>query len=233
MGREYNKRTTRGRTSTPNQLLIILVTFFLGYLTATVCDIDTISRWLDKQVMAHNEERNSSEPKKERIAEKKSAKPKFEFYTLLTNDEAGRKEKPTAQTQLASHPVNHAQEQTTNTPPVQNLQLAANSAAKAAPVAAPAVKVAEAKPISPAIAVPARGSFSVQVAAFKARQDAEHMKGLLTLKGFNVSVNPINHPSRGLWYRVMVGPYANRALAQKAQVDLARTERLKGMVTAG
>ena len=58
------------------------------------------------------------------------------------------------------------------------------------------------------------------------------MKGLLTLKGFSVSIVSINDVSRGSWFRVVVGPYPNRNLAQKAQIDLAKNERLHGMVAA-
>ena len=57
------------------------------------------------------------------------------------------------------------------------------------------------------------------------------MKGLLILKGFDVHVVPVTH-ARGNWFRVVVGPYPNRDLAQKAQLTLARNARLNGMVTS-
>lgn len=224
MGREYsNKRPSRARSRAPNQFLVITITFLLGYFTATVFDIETITRWVNSQVLAHQEA--SKTPSKPQRQAAVPPKPKFEFYTLLTNEKVPNSEKGAA-AQASTHA-------STNTAAIQTaINTAATSAVKAtAPHAPqPAIKTVDAKPVSPAIG---RGAYSVQVASFKARQDAEHMKGLLTLKGFNVNIVPINHAYRGVWFRVVVGPYANRTLAQKAQMDLARNERLRGMITAG
>jgi cell division protein FtsN len=86
------------------------------------------------------------------------------------------------------------------------------------------------KPVAQQTAPRREGNFVVQVASFKARQDAEHMKGLLILKGFEVTVAPISTPTQGNWFRVIIGPYPNRVLALKAQGILAKTQRLRGMV---
>jgi cell division protein FtsN len=113
---------------------------------------------------------------------------------------------------------------TTTSNSVVNKQLAALS--RTQPIAA---KTTSAKQI---VQMPVRkeGNFVVQVASFKARQDAEHMKGLLILKGFEVTVVPVVMPNQGNWFRVIIGPYPNRVLALKAQNILARTQRIKGMV---
>lgn len=215
MGREYNnKRSSRARM--PNQFLVITITFLLGYLMATVVDIETITRWVNTQVLApHAEDQVSSKPKIQPQAAT-LPKPKFEFYTLLTNDKG-------ANTAKNNNSTPRTTATTSSVPSVD-----ANAAK--VPAQAPS-KMVEATPLTSESL--GKGAYSVQVASFKARQDAEHMKGLLTLKGFNVAVVPINHASRGVWFRVVVGPYANRTLAQKAQVDLARNERLHGMLTSG
>ncbi|USQ13368.1 SPOR domain-containing protein [Legionella lytica] len=240
MGREYKtKRSGRAHTSAPQQILVMAVCFLLGYFTATVFDVDAISHWVNSQVLAHHEARKEApKPQPERQAAI-PPKPKFEFYTLLTNEKtpssqqaANNAARPAATTTVAATPTAAAPNVTATT--AQTAVAATTVTASAsAPKSAPAVakvQVAEVRPITPAVS---RGSFSVQVAAFKARRDAEQMKGILTLKGFNVSVIPINHASKGIWYRVVVGPYANRSLAQRAQGDLARNSRLRGMVTAG
>lgn len=235
MGREYSstKRPARARSRAPNQFLVITITFLLGYFTATVFDIETITRWLNAQVLAHQDANKA--PNKSQAQQQAAIppKPKFEFYTLLTNE----KEKAATAPASARASANSTAVAAANPANAAALQTAINTATTSAVKAttprvaqAVAVKVVDAKPVAPAVG---RGAFSVQVASFKARQDAEHMKGLLTLKGFNVSVVPINHSNRGVWFRVVVGPYANRILAQKAQVDLARNERLRGMLTAG
>lgn len=232
MAKEYaSRRSSRARSSAPHQFLVVTVTFLLGYLTATVLDIETLSRWINTQVLAH-QEMNRETPKAQTPPQAAlPPKPKFEFYTLLANEKVPNSQAApnTANTPTpakASSPVTAAtQAATVNTAAVNAVKA---NAPKAQQVGA--VKTAETRA---AIPVAARGTYLVQVASFKARQDAEHMKGNLILKGFNVNVVPINHASKGNWFRVMVGPYSNRALAQKAQMDLARRERLRGMITAG
>ena len=59
------------------------------------------------------------------------------------------------------------------------------------------------------------------------------MKGKLILKGFDVYIIPVNHATKGNWFRVVIGPYSNRVLAQQAQINLAKNERLNGMITTG
>ncbi|BCA96338.1 cell division protein FtsN [Legionella antarctica] len=227
MARQYgNKRSTPQRSSASHQVLVIIVTFLLGYLTASVFDVGSISSWMNTQVLAHKQVKQK--PIK---AEKQQAqlppKPKFEFYTLLANEKTtgvaaqsnanNRRDRPSAS---AAQITSSAAVTTAAVHPVikQPVNLQQKGLAK----------VAEAEPIPQP--QESKGIFLVQVASFKVRQDAEHMKGMLILKGFNVKVVPVQ--ARGIWFRVVVGPYSNRALAQKAQETLARNERLRGMVTS-
>lgn len=235
MARDYgSKRTTRARNNAPQQFLVVIVSFLLGYLTACILDVGTISHWLNNQVLAH-EEAKPQPTKTEPQQAKLPPKPKFEFYTLLANEKRGAQPAATAPatTIAAANPV------AAPTTPVRvaTSTAGASVAAVAHPVAvkpttqSPAmVKVAEGKPLSTTTSQASRGAYLVQVASFKAQSDAEHMKALLTLKGFSVNVVPINTPNQGNWYRVVIGPYPNRDSAQKAQVTLAKTERLNGMV---
>jgi cell division protein FtsN len=229
MARQYgNKRSSRQRGSVPQQFLVVIVTFLLGYLTASVFDVGTISHWINTQVLAYQQEKQ--QPVK---AEKQQAqlppKPKFEFYTLLANEKVAG---TTTQSNANGRPVRpSAAASATQAASTAAVTTAAVHHATKQPLNSqqriPA-KVAEARPSSSAQV--SKGAYLVQVASFKARQDAEHMKGMLILKGFNVNVVPTQ--ARGGWFRVVVGPYSNRALAQKAQETLARNERLRGMVTS-
>ncbi|WP_298625488.1 SPOR domain-containing protein [uncultured Legionella sp.] len=236
MARDYGtRRTTRQKGSAPHQLLVIAVTFLLGYLTATFFDVQTVSTWLNTQVLAGHEQQQPTKPEPQQA--QIPPKPKFEFYTLLAND------KSAAQSAAHSNANRPAQVKTatpsapTSSPTVngaaaittaaRNTAVKPNANALHQPAA---VKVAEGKALTPAPVT--KGNFMVQVAAFKARQDAEHMKGLLILKGFNVNVVPVTN-TQGNWFRVVVGPYSNKGLAQQAQTTLAKTERLRGMVTGG
>lgn len=222
MAKDYGSRRSPARrgNSAPHQLLVITVTFLLGYLTASIWDVDTVGRWVNKQIAQEHglqQQPEKPKPKQEAVL----PKPKFEFYTLLANEKGGRsaaanqhfKTAPAASTAAASS-ANAA----------RSLAVQPHLAKPASEVP----KVAEAKPV---LTKPlSKGNYVVQVASFKARNDAEHMKGLLTLKGFEVTVVPISTPAQGAWFRVIIGPYPNRILAQKAQVILAKTQRINGMV---
>lgn len=214
MAREYGHRgPARRRSAAPNQFLLIVLAFLGGYLAASFFDMEKLSHWVNKQVASEQVAKHEV-AKAPAHAQQQPPKPKFEFYTLLAN------EKVPAQ---ANHPKPSAQVQAPATP-ITNNKIAA--VVKSAPAAA--VQVVTAKAVPP----PTKGSFAVQVASFKARKDAEQMKGLLTLKGFNVSVVPVVTKSQGSWFRVIVGPYPNKVLAQQAQGNLAKSERLHGMITS-
>jgi cell division protein FtsN len=230
MARNYsNKRSSRQSGSTPHQFLVVIVTFLLGYLTATIFDVETISHWMNTQVLAHHEVKQ--QPTKPGIQQAQiPPKQKFEFYTLLANEKVGG----ATQTNVNAA-ANHTSAPASPTQSTSPSAIAATihptmKSNPTRPQQAVPVKVAQGKPLAAAQA--SKGSYLVQVASFKVRQDAEHMKGLLILKGFDVNVVPVSN-AQGNWFRVVVGPYSDRVLAQKAQVSLAKNERLRGMVVGG
>ncbi len=149
-------------------------------------------------------------------------KPKFEFYTLL---EKGEKATP------KTAPANKSAPATQQTAPVTTAAITSQAAVQQARSShhPELVKVAEGKPLPPV----SKSNYIIQVASFKARQDADRMKGLLILKGFAVTVVPVATPNKGNWFRVLVGPYPNRELAKNAQFMLARNEHLNGMIRTG
>lgn len=223
MARDYGtRRTTRQKNRAPHQFLVISVTFLLGYLTASVLDVETVSHWLNTQVLESHQAKPEPIKKTPQTAEL-PPKPKFEFYTLLANEKgAGATQ---TQTNKATNPA--AVTATTGTS-VAAATIPATKPNTSISQQPAVVKVAEGKPLTPTHG--SKRAYLVQVAAFKARQDAEHMKGLLILKGFDVNVVPVTN-ARGNWFRVVVGPYSNRILAQQARGTIAKTERLRGVVT--
>ncbi len=230
MARDYGtRRAARKKSNGPQQFLVVIVTFLLGYLTATVFDLQKLTQWMNSQVL---ESQEAKQPVKSAHKNPEvPPKPKFEFYTLLANE----KDPKAAQANKTAPQTNAANTATTTTkatvPGSQAASATATAALKPTVVNAQQIakiKVTEGKPLRPISGK--QESFLVQVAAFKARSDAEHMKGLLTLKGFNVNVVPITN-GHGNWFRVVIGPYSNRGLAQQAQGTLARSEHLKGMIT--
>jgi cell division septation protein DedD len=102
-------------------------------------------------------------------------------------------------------------------------------AVEAAPVPAPAAKVPDslpaAKPPPPTVAPPAPkasagGSLVVQVAATRDQAEARRMVDRLKGKGYAASAERADLGAKGIWYRVSVGPYADRATADKAAAQL-------------
>lgn len=220
MARDYGtRRTTKQKSNAPHQLLVIAVSFLLGYFTASVVDLENLSHWLNTQVLAPHETTphpTKSDPKKAALP----PKPKFEFYTLLANEKKNGPVPATKSSALSgSKQVTPGVQAAAGTSVASTKQLTQHPGA---------TQVAEGKPQAPMQGN--KGAFLVQVAAFKAKQDADQMKGLLTLKGFNVRVVPVSN-ARGNWFRVVIGPYLNKTQAQQAQASLARNEHLRGMVT--
>jgi cell division protein FtsN len=220
MARDYgNRRPGRQRSSSPQHFLVLIVTFVLGYASATFFDFKQLSHWVNKQVLAIPEAKQEV-AKAEPHAAQVPPKPKFEFYTLLANEKVPSQ---------ANAGANH--EQAKSAPSTATNSVAAAAVKTAQATQGAALKVAELKKAADPVKSVGKGSYLVQVASFKARKDAEHMKGLLTLKGFDVAVVPVTN-ARGNWFRVVVGPYSSRLLAQNAQISLAKTERLHGVVTS-
>lgn len=228
MAKDYGtRRSTQQRNNGPHQLLVVVVTFLLGYLSATVFDIQTIGQWMNTQVL------DAQSPKPQPTAKQPMAqvppKPKFEFYTLLSDEKKGAAQ-PAAKpnTQVAATTTTAAATQPVAQVATETHAHATANTANSATQDPSAARVAEGKPLAPA--QKNQGTFLVQVAAFKARKDAEQMKGTLTLRGYDVNIVQVSN-TKGMWFRVVIGPYANRQSAQQAQTSIAKNERLKGMIT--
>lgn len=85
---------------------------------------------------------------------------------------------------------------------------------------APAEKGAADKPVSnqdKGAARPSESGFTVQLASFSLRSEAETLRSKLAGKGYNAVINESNQGDKGVWYRVRVG----RKLEQEAARELA------------
>ncbi|WP_131781078.1 SPOR domain-containing protein [Legionella gresilensis] len=242
MAKDYVKRPVRQRRNVPKQLVTLLASFLCGYLTATVFDFTSLSAWVNQHVLKHKE----LPAEKIKVAKQQIVKPKFEFYTLLAKDNT-----PPAPT------VNRMAVASARNQPIP--QLVPNSAMQGAALqgagntqqAQPQEIIGQRSPINSTTQLPnqhvrqavvsvdnkgsllaarhSREAFLIQIAAFNRRQDAEHLKAALVLRGFDVAISPILKNNVN-WYRVVVGPFPSRAEAEKAQIAVARSERMKGMI---
>jgi cell division protein FtsN len=98
------------------------------------------------------------------------------------------------------------------------------------------VKQAEVKPVAatpkqatvPTIS--AEGSFVVQIASFRTGEDAKRLAARLKLYELSTFIEMADLGDKGVWYRVLAGPYNNRAGADKAAGLLKEKERLSALV---
>lgn len=195
MAKEYTKKNkTHPRTSTP--WLLALTAFFCGYLSGNLFNLSELAAWIKTNVAS--EDKKEAMPKPANV-QAKLPKPKFEFYTLLTQEESV--------TPAISHAV-----------PAESRP--------SAPKEMTAVK--QAAPVKTE-RKENKENYVVQIASFNKKQDAERMKASLILKGFNVAIVSVKRQNME-WFRVMMGPFPNRIEAEKAQVDVARSERVMGLI---
>ena len=228
MAKDYGtRRSTARRASMPNQLLLIFLSFLVGYMTASFFKVDLLSHWMQTQVQAYHEAKPDPIKPAAREAEL-PPKPKFEFYTLLANEK-----RPLAANTTPPKETSTTAPSVVPPPTIKEQQAELTGAPVfASSQSSTAVKLAEKKQVVNPTSLKPGENFSVQVASFKTRKDAEHMKAVLSLRGYLVNVIQVRQ-AQGIWFRVMVGPYANRQLAQKAQGVLAKNEHINGMVKSG
>jgi len=75
-----------------------------------------------------------------------------------------------------------------------------------------------------------QGTFVVQVASFKSLSDATALRERLIKKGYGAYVQEANLDDKGVWQRVMVGPYAGNEAVSQVVERLKNEERLSGMI---
>ncbi len=71
------------------------------------------------------------------------------------------------------------------------------------------------------IALPVKGRFEVQVAAYRERSQAEQLVRKFKTLGFSPRVVMKELPGKGRWFRVIVGGFESREMAQEAADQMA------------
>lgn len=124
--------------------------------------------------------------------------------------------------------------------PVSASEVVAAVKEQAAPAAAPAPTPVTAPVPAPAAKAPAAsageklpgatkgGGWVVQVFASQSAADAGTLRDKLNGKGYPAFIAEADLGKKGIWYRVNLGPYANKSTAQKAQAYAEKKDRLKG-----
>ncbi len=230
--------TTR-RTAPPKpncgfmkHLLFLVVGFLLGYAASTFYHLNEVAEWLSTHVFLKNDSKVVLSP--EKTAE--IPKPKFEFYTLLTQENHSNPapaEKTAAQSNqnAAATPVSSPEVLAAREVPVSPRDVAQPVSMEiTTPSTVTAVAQQEKKTIETALArVSARDSYWVQLASFRRSEDAEKMKARLSLKGIVVTIVPVTQQHLQ-WFRVVSGPFANKFDAERAKNAIRFDARIEGIV---
>jgi len=115
-----------------------------------------------------------------------------------------------------------------NLPPEQKAAAAAvvKEAADAPvrPAPKPAPKVETKAPAS------STGAFVVQIASFRTSEDAAKQAARLKTYGLTIFVEKVDLGEKGIWHRVLSGPFPSRENADKAVDFLRKKERLSAIV---
>ncbi|MBD2837350.1 SPOR domain-containing protein [Pseudomonas sp. JM0905a] len=136
------------------------------------------------------------------------AKPKYDFYTLLPESEV-------------IVPPEAVPKETPATPPAQK-PVTPEEAAKIDAARAQAALNGETPPPAPPVVAkaPVTNQFFLQAGSFRKRDDADRVRAQIILLGQNVQVES-GTVREETWYRVLVGPFANREQLASAQKQLA------------
>ncbi len=194
-------------------IFLVMIGFALGYTAATFYHLNEVFAWVNTHVLMQNSPQVV-------VASKKSTdipKPKFEFYTLLTQENRAN----TAM--VASGDVTAAEVLAPTTP--RSLSIDMNLATQQANTMLQEQKAIEATLKQ----AHAKEGYWVQLASFRRPQDAEKMKASLSLKGIVVTVMPVTQ-QRVQWFRIVLGPFANKFDAERAKKAVALHERIEGIV---
>lgn len=203
----YGRRRPEKKKGQFFKQLFWAVSFFLcGYLAATVFDFTSLSSWVSTHIHTHVLAVNTSSG--EEMKQEELPKPKFEFYTLLTKDHPSS---------ISSAEVVDAKpDRTTLMNPIEKVQKQPRSLQQEVPNSARTTPITQ-------------DTYMIQMASFKKRQDAEHMRANLVLKGFNATVVATMQQEMD-WFRVVVGPFSSHEEAEKIQLFIAQSEKINGII---
>jgi cell division protein FtsN len=128
-------------------------------------------------------------------------KPKFEFYTLLTQEKVVSKIKSAPEKlvpeKLSPEKLSYEQ------PGPEKIVFTPESTSKYI--------------------------YLVQLASFQRKEDAELMKANLIMRGFDARIKTASQQG-SVWHRVVMGPFVSRQGAEKTQADIVKSEHISGII---
>ena len=210
MTRDYrNNRAFKAPKQNRLSVLNAILIFLLGYLTANFLDLKALNDFFKEPDVVH----------RNRIQKNAHAlKPKFEFYTLLANEEDTKSKDKSAVLEVQASKKTNTKQALPDFKPIEaSIAKRLMAHGNMPPKELSANTVVE--------------NYMVQMGAFRSQADAEKLKGALILKGFNTRIAMTSQQNLHL-YRVLVGPFNSKQEAQNMQKTLANSERINGMLVS-
>lgn len=218
-------------------LIVSIASFALGLMvgrhTAEPIVVEQISE--PRRIVVADSSLPVSEQKADAI---KAEEEKLTFYDNLSKAEpapiGSGINLPPVSDKVLNEKATTAQPQEIETlqPPPTAEVVAAVEATKSTPISAPAPVVAsvDTSPDNRLPTVIKGGGWVVQVFASQSAADAGILRDKLNSKGYPAYITEADLGKKGIWYRVLFGPYADKASAVQAQVFAEKQDKLKGFV---
>jgi cell division septation protein DedD len=89
------------------------------------------------------------------------------------------------------------------------------------------------KPVKKAATDTAAVVYQVQIASFRAKAEASRFQKTLFNAGFSAFIRGVDLAGKGKWYRVYAGPYSSKDIASKAQADIQKQTKIRGLLVRG
>jgi cell division septation protein DedD len=75
--------------------------------------------------------------------------------------------------------------------------------------------------------------YQIQIASFRGQAEATRFQKKLFNAGFSAFIRSINLTKKGRWYRVYAGPYSSKNAAERAQSEVYKLTKIKGLLVRG
>jgi len=75
--------------------------------------------------------------------------------------------------------------------------------------------------------------YQIQVASFRLKAEASRFQKKLFNAGFSAFIRSIDLAEKGNWFRVYAGPYSSIDIAEKAQAEIHKQIKIKGLLVRG
>jgi cell division septation protein DedD len=75
--------------------------------------------------------------------------------------------------------------------------------------------------------------YQIQVASFRLKAEASRFQKTLFNAGFPAFVRSVDLAEKGNWFRVYAGPYSSKDIAEKAQADIHKQTKIRGLLVRG